>query len=31
MIGNFGGECVRRFEGRITLKKDSSYGRDGFV
>ena len=31
VIGNFGGECVRCFEGRITLKKDSSYGRDGFV
>ena len=29
VIGNFGGECVRCFEGRITLKNDSSYGRDG--
>ena len=24
VIGNFGGECVRCFEGRITLKNDSS-------
>ena len=31
IIGNFSRDCVRCFEGRITLKKDSSYGRDGFV
>ena len=31
IIGNFSRDRVRCFEGRITLKKDSSYGRDGFV
>ena len=31
MVGYFGRDCVRCFEGRITLKKDSSYSRDGFV
>ena len=31
VIGNFGGDCVRCLEGRITLKKDSSYGKDGYL
>ena len=30
-IGDFSRDCVRCFEGRLTLKKDSSYGRDGFI
>lgn len=31
LIGNFAGDCMRYFEGKITLKKDLSYGTDGFV
>ena len=31
VIGDFSRDCVRCFEGRLTLKKDSSYGRDGFI
>ena len=31
ILGNFEGGCKRCSQGRITLKKDSSYGRDGFV
>ena len=31
VIGDFSRDCVRWFEGRLTLKKDSSYGRDGFI
>ena len=27
----FSRDCVRCFEGRLTLKKDSSYGRNGFI
>ena len=31
VIGNFGGDCVRWLEGKFTLKKDSSYRKDGFL
>ena len=31
VIGDFSRDCVRCFEGRLTLKKDSSYGRDDFI
>ena len=31
VIGKFGSDCVRCLEGRITLKKDPSYGRDGYL
>ena len=31
ILGNFEGGCKRCSQGRIALKKDSSYGRDGFV
>ena len=31
LIGGFSIYCVRCFEGRLTLKNDSSYGRDDFI
>ena len=31
VIGDFGGDCKHCGEGKITLKKDSSYGREGYV
>ena len=31
VIGDFSRDCRRCFEDRLTLKKDSSYGRDGFI
>ena len=31
VISNFGGDCVRCFEGKLTLKKDTSHGKDGYI
>ena len=31
IIGNFDGECPCCLQGRITLKRDSTYSKDGFV